>query len=1012
MVISRLAAAALLCAAALAAAAQPVDLSRFDSLRFREIGPFRGGRSVAVAGVPGVAGHFYMGTTGGGLWKSTNNGVDWAPVTDGQINSGSVGAVAAAPSRPATVYLGMGETDIRGNISHGDGVYRSDDEGKTWRHLGLKETKFISKIRIHPKDPDRAWVAALGPVYGPSRHRGVFRTTDGGRTWQKTLYVNDRSGAISLVLDPSNPDRMFASTWEAWRTPWSLNSGGEGSRIWLSTDGGLGWQDITRRPGLPSGVLGKIGLTISPADPRRMWAIIEAADGGIFRSDDGGETWTKTNDDRRWRQRAWYYTHVVADPKDRDKVYVLNVQFARSTDGGKTFQTIPEPHTDNHDLWIDPENPSILALANDGGVCISLNGGGTWSEQDFPTAQMYHVSTDNSFPYNVLGAQQDNSTVRIPSRTRGRGITADDWTSTAGGESGYVAAKPDAPHIVMGGSYGGSLDWLNHQTRVSRDVSPWPDNPMGSGADALKERFQWTFPIVFSTHNPDVVYVSSQHLWRSANLGASWDRISPDLTRNDRSKMGPSGGPITKDNTSVEYYGTIFTVAESPRRRGVIWTGSDDGLIHITQDGGRTWTNVTPPGMPEWGVVSMIEASPTQPGRAWAAVDNHEQNDDRPYIFATDDFGKTWRSMTAGIDPEHFVRAVREDPVNPNLLFACTEFGLYVSFSQGGLWQRLALNLPVVPLHNAAIKDDDLVLATHGRSFWILDDLSVLRQAASKRYDQAVLFAPRDAVRARWGGGPAPGASAGANPPSGVLVNYWLPEDAQKAELEFVDSAGQAFMKLPVSGKKGLNRASAFLQRPSYIQPAGFIFWAAGPSPIVMPPGIYKVRLTVDGRVLEESFRWLKNPLTPATDRELAAQYDLATKVSARVKAANDAVLEIRKIREGLAKVPEAAEWVKQLTEIEEAIHQPLIKSGQDPLNYPIRLNNKLAALLGTISGEHGPTRQAVLVFEDLSRQLQVQLDRLDEIKKKLPPGSVLAAFVSGPTGAAGKRAGSATMEL
>jgi photosystem II stability/assembly factor-like uncharacterized protein len=923
-----------------------------------------------------------MGTTGGGVWKSEDAGVNWKPVSDGFFKTGSVGAIGVSASRPETVYVGMGECDIRGNISPGDGVYRSDDGGKTWAHLGLESTKFIGKIRVHPADPETAWVAALGPVYGPSPERGVFKTTDGGRTWRKVLYEGPRAGAINIALDPSNPSRLFAATWEAWRTPWEMNSGGPGSKLWLSEDGGESWKDVSRRPGLPGGLLGKIGIAISPANPKVMWVIVEALEGGIFRSQDGGQTWEKTSEDRRWRQRAWYYTHVFADPQDEAAMYVLNVGMGRSRDGGKTFSAVPTPHADRHDMWIDPSDPRRMIVGDDGGASVSVDGGRTWTEQDYPTAQMYHVSVDTAFPYNVLGAQQDNSTVRIPSRTRGQGITSRDWTSTAGGESGYVVADPFAPHIVMGGSYGGLLEITNHQTGLTRDISPWPDNPMGSGAAALKERFQWTFPIVFSKHSRGLVYTSSQHVWATTDEGGTWRRISPELTRNDRSKMGPSGGPITKDNTSVEYYGTVFTLAESPVRKGLLWAGSDDGLIHITRDGGRTWKNVTPKGIPEWATVSLIEASPASEGRAWAAVDNHEQDDHRPYIFVTEDFGQSWRQSARGIDPGHFVKAVREDPVNPNLIYAGTEFGFYVSFNMGGTWQRLKANLPVVPIHNMAIAQDDLVLATHGRSFWVLDDLSVLRQAAEARLSGPVLFAPRPANPARFGGSPVEGASAGANPPGGAWVHYWLPQSAEAGKLELLDEKGSVLLTRSAPGRAGLNRIVFTPQRSSYTQPSGFIFWAAGPSPILLPPGRYPLRLTIAGTTLTTTLVWKGHPASSATDKELREQYDLALRIANDVTRANDSVLLIRKVRtaaQGATGVDLSA-FIRQLTELEETLHQPLIQSGQDPLNYPIRLNNKLAALLGTLSGEFGPTQGVRDVYRELSGQLEAALKLLDRL--------------------------------
>jgi photosystem II stability/assembly factor-like uncharacterized protein len=650
--------------------AQSADL--FKSMQWRFIGPFRGGRSLAVTGSQQRPKEYYFGATGGGIWKTTDSGINWKPVGDGFLGSSSVGAIAIAPNNPDIVYAGTGERDIRGNISHGDGMYKSSDSGKTWSHIGLEATQTISRIVIHPTNPDIVWVAALGHVYGKNDERGVYKTEDGGTTWRQVLFATNQAGAVDLALDPNNPNVLLASIWDAWRTPYSLNSGGSNSTFMKSEDGGTTWTDIGHNPGLPKGTLGKIGISISPVDPKRYWANVESTEGGIFASDDAGATWRKTNEDRNWRQRAWYYTHIFADPKDKETVHVLNVGWGRSTNGGKTFSGLGPPHGDNHDLWIAPDDPNRMIEANDGGACITTDGGKTFSSLEMPTAQFYHVSTDNAFPYNILGAQQDNSSVRIPSRTFGSGITKEDWTSTAGGESGYIVAKPDEPDVVFGGSYGGDLSWFNHRTKRSRAVNPWPDNPMGHGAEDLEYRFQWTFPIVFSPHNPNLLYTCSQFVLASTDMGQSWRKISPDLTRNDKSMMKSSGGPITKDNTSIEYIGTVFTLAESPKRKGVLWAGSDDGLINVTQDGGKNWVNVTPPGMPKFAKVSIIEPSPFDAGTAYAAIDNHLNDDFTPYAYKTTDYGKSWTTITAGIPKTTFVRVIREDQRQPGLLFAGT----------------------------------------------------------------------------------------------------------------------------------------------------------------------------------------------------------------------------------------------------------------------------------------------------------------------------------------------------
>jgi len=964
------------------ATAQSVDVTQFDGMKWRNLGPARGGRSLAVTGSEQRPNEYYFGATGGGVWKTTNGGKDWACVSDGFFRVGSVGAVAVAPSNPDIVYAGTGERDIRGDISHGDGIYRSDDAGKTWRHLGLADTETISRIVVDPRNPDIVYAAALGHIYGFTGRRGVFKSTDGGRTWSTSLPGFEKAGAVDLVLDPKHPDTLLAATWEAWRTPYSLNSGGPGSRLFKTTNGGGNWTDLTQNPGLPSGTIGKIGLAISPADPNRYFAMVENLDGGLFRSDDAGQTWTKVNDNRNYRQRAWYFSHVYADPSNKDIVYALNVGIGKSTDGGKTFRGgLNPPHGDNHDLWIAPNDPLRMIEANDGGATVTTDGGKTWTELDFPTSQFYHVTTDNAFPYRVLGAQQDNSTVRIPSRAPG-GVGRDSWTGTAGGESGYIAVKPNDPDVVYGGSYGGDLSMLNHRTGLRRAVDPWPDNPMGHGAVDLEHRFQWTFPIVFSPNDPDLLYTCSQYVLATKNGGEKWDKISPDLTRNDKSRMQSSGGPITKDNTSVEYYGTVFTVAESPRERGLLWAGTDDGLIHVRRGG--KWINVTPKGMPTWGLVSMIEPSPTSPGTAFAAVDNHENDDLRPYLYRTDDYGTSWRLIVNGLPTNSYVRTVRQDPVDPQLLFVGTETGVHVSFDGGQRWHPMKQNLPVCPVHDLVIKDGDLIAATHGRAFWVLDDISPLRLAGKNPVGAHHMYAVPDAYRVQWGG---PQSGVGANPPSGITVSYYLAKPATSVAFDIFDGKNRRVggqTSAPTGA--GFQRVSAWLQEPSYRMGEGMIFWGAYPGPILLQPGQYLVKLTIDGTTFTQKVHLKADPRLPVTEADLQEQYQFQRKIADRVQEANDAVAEIGKRRAALVAkgnlTAEESKTVATLTEIEEAIYQTKVKSGQDPLNYPIRLNNKLGALLENVSsGEWKPTRQSYEVYEVLSKQLQVQLDRLKAIK-------------------------------
>lgn len=979
---------------AVGSSAQQVDPKLYANMKWRLIGPWRGGRSVACSGVVGRSNEFYFGATGGGVWKSVDAGQNWQCVSDGFFGTASVGSIAVSASNPDIVYVGMGEGDIRGNISHGDGIYKSTDAGATWKHIGLRETQNIATIRIHPTNPNIVYAAALGHIYGQNPERGIYKSTDGGATWKRVLFVSNKAGGLDISMDATNPSVLFATTWEAWRTPYSLNSGGPGSKLWKSTDGGETWKDVTSSPGLPKGVIGKIGVSISPANPKRVFAIVEALDGGIFRSDDGGDTWALMNNNRNYRQRAWYYTHIIADPKDQEKVYVLNVSNGKSTDGGKTFGFFGGSHGDNHDLWIDPNDPNRMINSNDGGGTVTTDGGRTWSEEDYPTGQFYHVSTDNAFPYRILGAQQDNSTVRIVSRSsRGNGITNEDWTSTAGGESGYVAAKPDDPDIVFGGSYGGELTRQNHRTNQYRDVNPWPDNPMGHGAEDSVHRMQWTFPIVFSPHDPNVLYTCSQYVLKSANGGQSWTKISPDLTTNDKSKQKSSGGPITQDNTSVEYYCTVFTVAESPRKAGTIWAGSDDGLVHVTTNGGGSWAKVTPEKMPKNGLCSMVEPSHFNDGGTYLAVDNHENDDYGPHIFRTRDMGKTWTECNNGIPNTTFVRVVREDPMRQGLLYAGTETGMFVSFDDGDHWQPLQMNLPVTPVHDIAVKDNDIVVATHGRGFWVLDDTSVLQQLNSGITATAVtLFKPRDAYRVRWGGGGA--GNSGANPLGGIVIRYFLPMDGQKVSIEVADASGTVVAKNDSAPSgAGLNQVSLWGQYPSYRNIPGLVMWGAFPMPINAPPGVYNVKMTVGGTTKSTQVRLLKDPRNECTEADLVEQAAFARKVAARVTEAHEALLKIRDARKKVSAAMEEAKKQNKLTpqmtsakdallakieEVEVEIYQTKMQSGQDPLNYPIKLNNKLGALLGNVLGGEGrPTQQCYDVYEMLSGQLQLQLDAL-----------------------------------
>jgi photosystem II stability/assembly factor-like uncharacterized protein len=991
----------------------------FGALQWRNIGPPRGGRSIAVVGSVARPFEYYMGATGGGLWKTTDGGVTWRPVTDGQIHSSSIGAVDVAPSNPDVVYIGTGESDIRGNIIQGDGVYKSTDAGKTWTHVGLGETQVVSKIRVHPTNPDLVYVAAFGHHAAPNPDRGVYRSKDGGKTWEKILFRDDKTGAIEIVFDPANPRVIYAALWEAYRNSWEMSSGGPGSGLFKSADGGDHWTEISRNPGLPKGVLGKIGISVSGADGSRVYAQIEAEDGGFFSSDDGGSTWQKVNERRDLRQRAFYYTRVYADPKVKDTVYVLNVNFHKSVDGGKTWTTIRPPHGDNHDMWIASNGSNRMIEANDGGANVSINGGETWTGQSMSTAQMYHVITTQHVPYHVCGAQQDNTTACVSSQAAqggpgGAGGSADQvFYSVGGGESGYIASDPRNPDIFYAGSYGGLITRLDRRTRQQRAINPYPDNPMGYASADIAERFQWTFPIVLAPTDPSILYVGSQHLWKSTNEGQSFVKISPDLTRHDPKTMGSSGGPITKDNTGVETYATIFTIAPSPRDGNVIWTGSDDGYVQITRDGGKTWKNVTPKGMRDLPRISLIEASPFRPGTAYVAANRYQLDDFKPYVFRTDDFGETWTSITDGIAANHFARAIREDTKQAKLLYLGTEHGIYVSFDDGGNWRSLQQNLPDTPVHDIAVGQRDLVIATHGRGFYILDHTAALRQGGIPTTSAFHLYKPDDAFRGL---------------DRSVTIDYYLKQPAQKITMEFLDAQGRtirtftgtpadADRKPPSGDDEGFRRppephpaVAAGLQRITWdmrysgaTEFPGMIMWAGSTRGPLAPPGTYSVRVAADGHSATQSFDIKREPrvLEDVTDQDLQEEFDLAMNVRNKTTQANEAVLLVRGIkaqiqdRKAKLDASKASAVIKALDDLEQTlsavegdIYQVKLQSSQDPLNFPIKLNNKIAALQSVLeSADARPTEQIYSIFRTLSNSLDDLLAKLDAaVKTKMPP--------------------------
>ena len=985
--------------------------SLYNALEYRNIGPFRGGRSAAVTGVPGEPMSFYFGSTGGGVWKTTDGGQTWFNVSDGFFG-GSIGAVAVSGWDPNVIYAGGGEKTVRGNVSHGYGMWKSLDGGKSWQPIGLTDSRHIPRIRIHPRNPELVYAAVLGHLFGPNEERGVYRSRDGGKNWERVLFVNNNAGAIDLVMDPGNPRVLFASFWRVRRTPYSLESGGEGSGLWKSTDGGDTWKEITRNPGLPGGTVGIIGVTVSPANSNRVWAIIESQDGGVFRSDDGGEKWIKVNEERKLRQRAWYYTRIYADSQDADMVYVVNVRFWRSKDGGKSYESIRTPHGDHHDLWIDPEHPSRMIIGDDGGAQVSFDGGESWSTyHNQPTAQFYRVITDNHFPYRIYGAQQDNSTVRILHRSSGWGISERDWEPTAGGESGHIAPDPQDPDIVYGGSYGGYLTRYHHRSEEERVIDVWPDNPMGHGAEGMKYRFQWNFPIFFSPHDPNTLYAAGNRLFKTSNEGQSWEAISPDLTRNDPARLVSSGGPITQDNTSVEYYCTIFAALESPHEAGVIWCGSDDGLIHLTRDGGQTWANVTPPKklLPEWTQINSLEAHPTEPGGLYVAATGYKSDDFRPYLYKTRDYGKTWEKIVNGIPGTHFTRVIRADPGRPGLLYAGTESGMYISFDDGGSWHSFQRNLPVVPVTDLAVKENDLIVATQGRSFWVMDDLTPLHQlSATVAAKPFWLYTPRSTY-------PLGGAelrdsrTRGQNPPSGVMVHYYFKSapDSGAVSLKILDTSGKLIERyagkpnkkkgesgLPL--KAGMNRFVWDMHYPDAETFDGLILWFGGTEGPLAVPGQYQARLIVGSDSLAVPFEIKPDPRSSAGMEDLQAQFDYLMAIRDKLTEIHRGIKQIREIRKQvqsvtgkLAEDQEGAEAIKtsskalldQLEQIETTLYQTKNQSPQDPLNFPIRLNNKLSILSSLTSiGRFRPTDQAVAVQEELVAKIDPELAKLRNI--------------------------------
>jgi len=992
-----------------------LDTTLTRAYQWRSVGPDKGGRSIAATGVKGRPNEAYFGAVGGGLWKTTDGGENWAPMTDGQIDATSVGAVAVSESNPDVVYIGTGESCIRGNIIPGNGVYKSTDGGKTWTRLGFSDGINISKIRIHPTNPDIAWVAVFGTYGMPGEERGVYKTSDGGRTWRKVLYKDPRSGAIDISVDMTDPNVVYASLWEAMRNEYTMSSGGPGSGLYKSTDGGEHWTEITRNQGLPSGVVGRIGVSVSRADPNRVYALVENDNGGLFSSDDAGATWTLVNGNRSIRQRAFYYTHVFADPKDRNTVYAENTSLYKSTDGGKTLTNVGGgTHGDHHDLWIDPDNNQHLVNANDGGGAVSMQGGQGWSAQDFPTAQFYHVITTGHIPFHVCGSQQDNSTACIASGQSfgrgGRGGGANEPYTVGGGEPGYIAPDPkDIDVFFAGTNNGGFMTWYNKKTGQLREVNPYPRQYQGEASSEVKERWQWTYPIIFSPVDSNVLYTSSQRVWKTTNGGQTWEAISPDLSKHDPKTMGPSGGPITHDMNWPEIYAVVFSLAPGKRSTDVIWAGTDDGLLHVTRDGGRTWTNVTPRDMPDLGRVSQIDASAFDDGTAYVAVKRPLFDDFAPYLFRTHDFGQTWTKITTGIKPNDYTHTIREDPTRRGLLYAGTRFGAYVSYDDGNNWESLNLNLPNVPVNDLWVERDALVLGTHGRSFYVLDDVEPLRQytPAIASSPDPYLFKPAQAIRS--GGG--------------ATLQYWLKRPAQELSIEITDAAGRVAYTVSAtppgaagragraggggggggrggrggfgggpSMAAGLHSVQWNLQYPGATTFDGMILWGASTAGPLAVPGTYQVKMTVDGNTQTQPLTVIKHPLyKDITQADLEAQFALAIRIRDKFSEANQAVIRIRDIKgqvnDRLGKTSDArAKQIgeglnTQISGVEEEIYQVRNQSGQDPLNFPIKINNRLGTLNRSVNtGDGAPIGNAEPIFNDLSAELKVQTDALERI--------------------------------
>ncbi|RTZ02156.1 glycosyl hydrolase [Flavobacterium sp. RSP49] len=1005
-----------------------VSDSIFNALKWRNIGPFRSGRSLAVAGHANHPLTYYFGSTGGGVWKTIDGGNEWFPISDSIFKSSAVGAITVAPSDANVVYVGMGEADMRSNISFGDGMYKSVNGGKTWSKSGLDKADAIANIEVHPSDANIVFVAAMGNPFKSNPERGVYRSQDGGKTWQLVLSKDEKTGAMCVRIDPTNPRIVYATLWEGYRNGHSMSSGGKGSGMYKSIDGGDTWKSLNEKPGMPVGILGKMGIAVSPVNSNRLYALIENTKGGLYRSNDAGEHWELINEDKNLWQRPWYYMNLQTDPKNENGLIVLNVDAWKTSDGGKSFKKINVRHGDTHDVWINPLNPDNFIIGDDGGGEVTFNGGETFTELDTPTAQFYHVSVDNEFPYNIYGAQQDNSSIRIASRTSGNSIGPESWYAAAGGEAGYIEADPTNADITYGGEYDGQLSSYNKKTGQRKDISPYPESNIGAPSNAKKYRFQWTYPIVFSPHNPKRMYVTSQVVHVTEDQGHSFEIISPDLSRNDPKTTGETGGPITKDQTGAEVYATIFTLSESPLEKGVIWTGSDDGLVHITKNNGANWENISLPTtvLPDFSLISMIHTSEHEKGKAYLTANKYMYGDRTPYMFKTVDYGKSWTKITNGIPSDEYCRVLREDPNKPGLLFAGTERGVYVSFNDGDSWQKLNLNLPVTPIRDLRIqkREKDLIVATHGRSFWVLDDITPLYEIKDKTVKgDKHLFKPRPAYRMQ--GGQSDDMSSGTNAPNGVIVRYFFKKKpSSEIKLQFLTPKGDTIntysstkdmkgepMKISkefyqdpkkeqagfITAKAGMNSFVWNMRYPNATAVDGTnVMWAGSGIGAKVVPGSYIVRLIEDKTIIAEAAVEIKlDPRMTTSDADLKEQFDLHQKVNKKVNEAHLAINQLRKIRTQIngyiatVKDTVAVNQMKKMTKstlenldkIESSLMQPKAKAPQDVLAFPIQLNDKMAGLGSNISSsESKPTRNAYVVYEDLAMKIDAELQKIKDI--------------------------------